>query len=704
MSIININDTIIIIVVYCVLVVLNVTDLIYDHFYYYLAEIKYHLEMIYHTEMIYHIEIKYYLEMIYDYTINYAIVVVYMLVPIYAIFYLRSIATTTRSTESERESNSSSIKPCSNPLVNFLQDIFKSSLSSMASSTGSQGASSNVEDNMINIAGARLKKEEDRFFNKEIKVTGPELDELKKTCYNVSITTPEFKEMYEKINDEARSMPMTQDVKLNIFLGSQLLLKSKHIENNFKFDDKTFDINPDAFKTENKKFLKQILPVLYIKCLYRPWLVSKEAAHTRVNPDQAPEIQKDTLKKNDKFYKDHANIKDFKQIPFKNIKDFNNSDSLEHVLKEVMENSFPSNPTIYDEWSRSFTIALKVGAINDAQKSRMESTAIYYIVTKSEFNQMSIEGVLNYRVNKTSKEVFYGLDLSCSSYAAFIYMCYLVNKGFVVQDEDNAYVLLVFKVPLNFLNNSNFYNKQGQLKLIIKNVGGHQALRLDAEIPISTDMFDSMTALQYNYNMAQFNDEVFKAEEGFLRHYAEFIQIRQSIVPLSLVKEILGMSTHQAIVATSNFYFDQLNLGDKMMVYTRCWEYVKNSNSIAEDALVDKEMPSTLQEFKQTYEILKDMYYKAGVNPTSTEEDFNKLNLDLEMFLFKYSLTGDQDEQKIKIVKAQNEQQVKRIEDLEKEMQVLKEQLKLSSKATSSDMDVDVGVNPAPSKRKAPAA
>ena len=105
MSTYNINSAIIIVVVYCVLAVLNVTDVFYDYFYHYLAEIKYHLEVIYHIEMIYHTEIKYHLEMIYDYVINYVISIVYVLVPIYAIVYLRSttIATTSPSTESERE-------------------------------------------------------------------------------------------------------------------------------------------------------------------------------------------------------------------------------------------------------------------------------------------------------------------------------------------------------------------------------------------------------------------------------------------------------------------------------------------------------------------------------------------------------------------------------------------------------------------------
>lgn len=616
----------------------------------------------------------------------------------------------------ERESNSSSIKPCSNPLVNLSQDIFKSSLSTMASSTGSSSGPSSTTEGMINIGGANFKKEEDRYFNKDIKLAGSEIDTLKKTCYQFSIECPRFKDMYDKINEEVKSMPMTQDVKLHIFLGSQIMLKSLHVEHNFKFDDKTFDINPDAFKSENKEFLKMILPVLYVKCLYRPWLVSKEAAHTKVNPGQAPEIQKDKLKENDGFYKEHTNLKDFKQIPYKNIKDFNTGDSLEHVLKMVLENSYPSNPAIYEEWSRSFTNVLKVGALNDAQRSRMESTAIHYIVTKSEFNKMSIEGTLKYRTNKSNGETFYGLDLSCSSYSAFIYMCYLVNKGFVVQDEDNTYVLLVFKVPLNFLNNSHFFNKQGQLKVIVKNVGGHQAVRLDSEIPISSDMWDSMTALQYTDNMAQFNDEVFKASEGFLRHHAEFIQVRQSIVPLSLVKEIFGMSTHQAIVATSNFYFDQLNLADKMIVYTRCWEYVKNFNSIAEDQLVDKAIPSTLQEFKPTYEILKDKFYKARINQTSTEDDIEKLNDDLNVILMKHTITGGQDElkelEKLKNVKEQNEKFKGRIEDLEQMVKDQNEKFKQLSERfnlsmASSDMDVDsMGtINPtSPAKRKAPRA
>ena len=264
-------------------------------------------------------------------------------------------------------------------------------------------------------------------------------------------------------------------------------------------------------------------------------------------------------------------------------------------------------------------------------------------------------------------------------------MCYLLNKEYVKPDEDSMYVLLVFKVPVNFLNNSKFFDSKGQSKVIIKNVGHHQAVRLNSEIPISTEMWESMTALQFKFDMTSFNDTVFKFDQGHLRHYAEFVNVRQSIVPIELVKEILQMSTFQVIQVTGGFYFDQLDLVDQLQIYDRCWDFVKYLNKLDQDYEVDRAMPSTLKKFKGIHETLKEPFYKAGINKDSSEEEIAKLNRELKAFLF-----GENQDEFKKLID-ENEALKNRVGDLEEMMVKLSGgKFKLPSTGSSSiAMEVD---------------
>ena len=324
--------------------------------------------------------------------------------------------------------------------------------------------------------------------------------------------------------------------------------------------------------------------------------------------------------------------KSIKELDFQNIKNFNNQDTLYNILNEVMQNSTPSHPIIKEEWSKSFTGVLKPGRVNDDQALRLESSAVHYIGSKTEWNKLQIEGKFKFRENKDG-EKFYGINLAVSSYSAFISTCYLLNKEYLKSDEDSTFVLLVFKVPINFLNNSNFFDSKGQSNIIIKNAGNHQAVRLNAEIPISTEMYESITALEFKFDMTRFNDSVFQFQEGNLRHYAEFLNVYQSIVSTCLVQDICEMSTFQVIQATGGFYFDQFDIVNKMKIYIRCWDFVKSVNKLDQDDEVNRALPSTMKKFTDTYELLKEPFFKAGINPNSTEAEIAKLNRELNSIL-----------------------------------------------------------------------
>ena len=61
-------------------------------------------------------------------------------------------------------------------------------------------------------------------------------------------------------------------------------------------------------------------------------------------------------------------------------------------------------------------------------------------LSQRQWNKLQIEGKFKFRENKDG-EKFYGIDLAVSSYAAFISMCYLLNKEYIKADEDSNYVL-----------------------------------------------------------------------------------------------------------------------------------------------------------------------------------------------------------------------------------------------------------------------
>ena len=96
-----------------------------------------------------------------------------------------------------------------------------------------------------------------------------------------------------------------------------------------------------------------------------------------------------------------------------------------------------------------------------------------------------------------------------------------------------------------------------------------------------------------------------------------------------------------------------------------------------------------MKKFKDTYELLKEHYFKAGVNPHSTEAEIAKLNRELKSILV--SENQDKVKEESQKLKEENESLKGRVGYLEEMMVKLSGgRIKLPSTASSSSaMDVD---------------
>ena len=191
----------------------------------------------------------------------------------------------------------------------------------------------------------------------------------------------------------------------------------------------------------------------------------------------------------------------------------------------------------------------------------------------------------------------------------------------------------------------------------------------------------SMTALQLNYDLGVFNDQTFKYEDGYLRLFAEFFNVYESIIPKELVLEIGELSTYQVMQSTEQFYWKQFRLIDQMKFFNRCYDFIKKGEHLETENGILNRLPETIKNFHSTYMELKPVFDK---HPINNEDDEDLINAMLES-AFSKGVKDDSDQ-----VKAENEALKAKVSILEDKIEKLEISTSPRSKAAgSSSMDVD---------------
>ena len=112
-----------------------------------------------------------------------------------------------------------------------------------------------------------------------------------------------------------------------------------------------------------------------------------------------------------------------------------------------------------------------------------------------------------------------------------------VNKHYV--SSKSKFSMLIIKLEICYLYSTQLadkwvYHKSGKFKYILVSSGPFE---------LSTDMWGSMTVLQFHEDFTFYTDLVLRYEDGFLRNFSEFFDFLNFYVAENIVLDILGFST-----------------------------------------------------------------------------------------------------------------------------------------------------------------